>query len=133
MQSAEPQTRIMIVDDDRAIADNMAEVFSWHGWDARAVFSARAGIALARSFKPNIVIFEIMLEGTLDDGLVMLEVLRRTDHGKKAQAIIFSTCKTTALKGRAAALGVTQYLEKPQVYDAILGAIREAEKRISDP
>jgi CheY-like chemotaxis protein len=51
---------ILVIDDDKAVADTVAMVLNTDGFEARAVYSGEAGVELARSFD-----FEFLVTGVV--------------------------------------------------------------------
>lgn len=67
--------RILIVDDDRLVADTLSLVFAANGFDAEARYSASAGMERARSFGPELVLCDVTMPE--ENGLVLADRLRR--------------------------------------------------------
>lgn len=53
--------RILIVDDEKTIADSLAKIFSMAGYDARPVYSAEAARELLREWTPDLAIIDVYL------------------------------------------------------------------------
>ena len=70
-----PQARILIVDDEQDILDLMVAYLKAEGYDVRTASDGLAGLDLARSFAPDLIVLDIMLPGL--DGLEVLARLRR--------------------------------------------------------
>jgi CheY-like chemotaxis protein len=62
--------RVLVVDDDRLVADTLALVFGKSGFDARAAYSADQGLAFAREFNPHLLLCDVTMPGR--DGLTLL-------------------------------------------------------------
>jgi DNA-binding response OmpR family regulator len=62
--------RVLVVDDDRLVADTLALVFSKSGFDARAAYSADQALSIAREFKPHLLLCDVTMPGR--DGLTLL-------------------------------------------------------------
>ncbi|WP_263383663.1 response regulator transcription factor [Granulicella arctica] len=63
--------RILVVDDERLVADTLTLIFNKHGFEARAVYSAEDGIVAARSFKPELLLCDISMPGR--DGTELMQ------------------------------------------------------------
>jgi len=65
----------MVVDDERSIADSTAMVLRIKGYEAISTYSGEAAIALAESFRPDIALIDVMMEGMngIDASLAVLE------------------------------------------------------------
>ena len=53
--------RILIVDDEAAVADSLHLIFSGRGYEARAVYSAEQAIELLAEWQPDLAIIDVML------------------------------------------------------------------------
>lgn len=62
--------RVLVVDDDRLVADTLALVFNKSGFEARAVYSADAALEDAREFAPDLLLCDVTMPGR--DGLTLL-------------------------------------------------------------
>ena len=60
VQSYEGKSHTLVIDDDRAVADTLAMVLNASGFEASAVYSGEAGIALARGFT-----FDFLVTGVI--------------------------------------------------------------------
>ena len=73
-QRTEAGRRILVVDDDRNVADSVAFMLSHEGYKATARYSASEAIELSRSIKPDVVISDIVMPGI--DGIDMAVAIR---------------------------------------------------------
>src|SRR5689334_4320158 len=55
--------RVLLVDDDRAVADSMVFMLRHEGYDAAAAYSGQEAIALALEFLPDVLIADVMMAG----------------------------------------------------------------------
>jgi CheY-like chemotaxis protein len=56
MSSTPNPTRVLIVDDQKNIADTLAAIFRISGYETKAVYSGEDAISIAETFRPDIVI-----------------------------------------------------------------------------
>lgn len=60
-----PQTtskpKILVADDERVIADTLAMILNQSGFEARAVYSGEKALELAASFKPQMLISDVIM------------------------------------------------------------------------
>jgi CheY-like chemotaxis protein len=54
---------VLIVDDERVVADTLGIVFSKAGYDARAAYSAEEALALIPVWTPQLAIIDVYLPG----------------------------------------------------------------------
>ena len=55
--------RILVADDERVIADSLAMILNQSGFDARAVYSGEKAVELAVTFKPEMLIADVIMAG----------------------------------------------------------------------
>jgi len=67
--------RILVVDDDRLVADTLSLVFEANGFESEARYSAADGIERARSFAPQLVLCDVTMPE--ENGLELADKLDR--------------------------------------------------------
>jgi len=76
---AEAATRtILIVDDDRSVADTFARMLKLEGYGVATALSAEAGLVLADSVRPHAIILDMRMPIT--NGLQFLRTIRSKPH-----------------------------------------------------
>jgi DNA-binding NtrC family response regulator len=55
------QPKILLVDDERTIADTLAQIFSTNGYEARAAYSAEQAIEITAEWMPDLAIIDVVL------------------------------------------------------------------------
>jgi DNA-binding NtrC family response regulator len=63
MSGANEKNRVLIVDDERVIADSLALIFSNEGYAGRAVYSAEQALELISEWIPQLAIIDVQLPG----------------------------------------------------------------------
>lgn len=53
--------KVLVVDDERVIADTLAMILNQSGFDARAVYSGEKAVELAGTFTPNMLITDVIM------------------------------------------------------------------------
>jgi len=53
--------KVLVVDDERVIADTLSMILSQSGFDARAVYSGEKALELASSFAPDMLISDVIM------------------------------------------------------------------------
>jgi DNA-binding NtrC family response regulator len=61
MDSEEARPRILVVDDEKIVADTFAMILQLENYEARAVYSAEEAIAILPTFDPKIVLSDIVM------------------------------------------------------------------------
>jgi DNA-binding response OmpR family regulator len=76
---AESATRtILVVDDDRSVADTFARMLRMEGFKVATALSAETGIELAETVRPDAIILDMRMPIT--DGLQFLRLVRANPH-----------------------------------------------------
>jgi DNA-binding response OmpR family regulator len=63
--------KVLIVDDDRLVADTLALIFGKNGFEAKAVYSADQALICARDFTPHLLLCDVTMPGR--DGLALVD------------------------------------------------------------
>jgi DNA-binding response OmpR family regulator len=118
--------RILIVEDERAIADSVSVTLKREGYDTRAAYDGETGLGLAEEFKPDLVILDLMLPGI--GGLDVCRMLRR----RSSVPIIMLTAKAEEVD-RVVGLevGADDYVTKPFSMRELVARVRAALRRQS--
>ncbi len=53
--------KVLVVDDERVIADTLAIILNQHGYDATAVYTGSAAVERARNDHPDLVISDVIM------------------------------------------------------------------------
>jgi DNA-binding response OmpR family regulator len=102
------KTKILIVDDDVNICELIRLYLEKEGYEVKAVYNGKTGIAAFSEFTPSIVILDIMLPGI--DGWQVCREIRKTSN----IPIIMLTAKgETFDKVLGLELGADDYIVKP--------------------
>ncbi|HLP14961.1 MAG TPA: response regulator [Bacteroidota bacterium] len=133
--------KILIIEDDANIRDNIVELLEDEGYRVYSAVNGRDGITAAFEFKPNLIVSDIMMPEV--DGYGVLKALR-AEAELATTPFIFLTAKADKPDYRTGMeLGADDYLTKPFTHEELLQAIRsrlskqsrvheETEKKIND-
>ncbi|HEY1994986.1 MAG TPA: response regulator [Edaphobacter sp.] len=61
MSDSSYKSRILIVDDERTIADTLAMVFKIKGHEAMAVYNAESAVEAVETFEPDVVLSDVIM------------------------------------------------------------------------
>ena len=61
MNTEASKPRVLIVDDEKIVADTFAMILQLENYDARAVYSAEEAVAVLPAFQPNFVVSDIVM------------------------------------------------------------------------
>jgi CheY-like chemotaxis protein len=53
--------KVMVVDDERVIADSLAMILNQSGFEARAIYSGEKALEAAPTFKPDMLISDVIM------------------------------------------------------------------------
>ena len=90
MTAKKSKPRVLVVDDERVIADTLAIILNQHGYDASAVYTGTAAVERARSVKPDLVISDVIMPD--------MNGIEAAIHIRK----FLPTCKILLFSGQAA-------------------------------
>jgi CheY-like chemotaxis protein len=62
MNGRPTKPRVLVVDDERVIADTLSIILNKNGFDASAVYSGSAAVARAQEIKPELVISDVIMD-----------------------------------------------------------------------
>jgi two-component system OmpR family response regulator len=118
--------RVLVVDDDRNIADVLSMALRYEGYSVEVAGSGRAALKAASDFRPHIILLDVMLPDF--DGF---EVAGRLADRRAEIPILFLTARdTTEDKVRGLTLGGDDYVTKPFSVEEILARIRTILRRV---
>ena len=72
---SEPKGTVLVVDDDRAINNLVAEVLRDEGFDVHCCFTQAEALAAVKRIQPQVMVIDLQLE-TRDAGIQLLRALR---------------------------------------------------------
>ena len=118
-------TRILVVDDDRGVAEMLRRNLAYEGFAVDVASDGRAALHQIRDRQPDAIVLDRMLPGL--DGL---EVLRRLRAAGDATPILMLTARD-AIDDRVAGLetGADDYLVKPFAFRELLARIHALLRR----
>ena len=116
--------RILVVEDERDIADFIARGLILKGYEVDAAHDGEEALARARERRPDLVVLDLMLPGV--DGI---EVCRRLRAAGDVPIIILTARDSVADKVRGLDAGADDYVTKPFVFDELLARVRAALRR----
>ena len=110
--SAHPQ-RILLVEDDDALAGVYVTRLQAEGLDVRRVNNGEDALATALSYHPDLIVLDVMMPKV--SGFDVLDILRNTPETANLKIIMLTALSQDSDQERAKALGVDDYMVKSQV------------------
>ncbi|QKV97725.1 response regulator transcription factor [Streptomyces sp. NA02950] len=112
--------RVLVVDDESALADLLAMALRYEGWEVRTAGDGAEAIRTTRELRPDAVVLDIMLPDM--DGLAVLGRLRRE---LPDVPVLFLTARD-AVEDRIAGLtaGGDDYVTKPFSLEEVVARLR---------
>ena len=105
--------RILLVEDDDALASVYITRLQAEGFDVRRVSNGEDALATALSYNPNLVLLDVMMPKV--SGFDVLDILRNTPETRNLKIVMLTALSQDSDKARAKSLGVDDYLIKSQV------------------
>jgi PAS domain S-box-containing protein len=119
---ASSRCRVLVVDDDDAVADSMSMLLQINDHDVRVAASGKAALEIARSFRPQVVLLDIGLQGM--DGYEVARQLR-AEQGEDICLIAVTGYGDEEARSRSVAAGFDRHLVKPVPPDIIFELLAE--------
>jgi two-component system OmpR family response regulator len=112
--------RVMVVDDEPSLAELMASVLRYEGWEVRTAGDGLSAVRAGREFRPDAVVLDVMLPD-----LGGLEVLRRLRSELPRVCVLFLTARDS-VEDRIAGItaGGDDYVTKPFSLEEVLARLR---------
>jgi DNA-binding response OmpR family regulator len=102
--------RILLVEDDDALANVYLMRLQAEGFDVRRVANGEDALASALSYKPDLVVLDVMMPKV--SGFDVLDILRNTPETANLKVVMLTALSQESDKQRAEGLGVDDYLVK---------------------
>lgn len=115
--------RILLVEDDEALAGVYQARLELEGFDVRQVNNGEDALSAALDFKPELILLDAMMPKI--SGFDVLDILRNTPETTNVRVIMLTALSQPKDKERAQSLGVDEYLVKSQV---VIGDVVERVK-----
>lgn len=105
--------RILLVEDDDALAGVYTTRLQAEGFDVRRVSNGEEALATALVYHPNLVVLDVMMPKV--SGFDVLDILRNTPETANLKIIMLTALSQDSDQERAKSLGADDYLVKSQV------------------
>jgi CheY-like chemotaxis protein len=112
---------VLLVDDDAAVREALAELLQEHGARVAVAAGAREALELLSRARPSVVITDVRMPG--EDGFWLLREIRRQLHGGRLPVIAISAFADAET---AAEVGFHELLTKPVSPGRLCAAVLRA-------
>jgi len=120
-----PQTKILVVDDEKDFARSLGERLEVRGFSVRVAFSGDEALSILEQHPEDVVILDVKMPGR--DGL---ETLREIKHRwPLVEAIMLTGHATVEIAIEGMKLGAHDFLMKPAETDELMAKIQKAQAR----
>ena len=109
--STKPRFRILLVEDEPAIRQLVAEMLEAEGVELRCAAGGAEGLRDARRHRPQLVLLDIVLPDL--DGIAVCRLLRRQPTLREVPVYMLTARVRQADREAARRAGATGYIEKP--------------------
>ncbi|MGH9224517.1 MAG: response regulator [Acidimicrobiales bacterium] len=120
-------TSVLVVEDERAIADAVVSRLRSEGFEARSVDDGAHAVDLCRQLKPDLVVLDLMLPGL--DGL---EVCRRIQAERRVPVVMLTARDEETDLVIGLSVGADDYVTKPFSPRELVARIRAVLRRVAD-
>src|SRR5208282_6196582 len=112
--------RVLVVDDEPSLAELLASVLRYEGWDIRTAADGSSAVRTAREFKPDAVVLDVMLPDFSG-----FEVLRRLRAELPHVCVLFLTARDS-VQDRVSGItaGGDDYVTKPFSLEEVIARLR---------
>src|SRR4030095_2832662 len=121
MEQSKPKT-ILIVEDDEAVRQAIAEVVQLYGWQVLEASNGVHGLRVFRNQLPDIVLADVLMAGF--DGFQLTAGIKSISP--RAPVIMMTAFGTSELRQRAQAAGVSAFLRKPFETEELMVALKRS-------
>jgi two-component system OmpR family response regulator len=117
--------RILVVDDEPSITDLVATALRYEGFDVATAGTARGALELVGSFRPELLVLDVMLPDL--DGF---QLHRRLTAARMALPVLYLSARdATEDKVRGLTLGGDDYVTKPFSLEELVARVRAVLRR----
>lgn len=120
--------KILIIEDDQTLRQQMAQVLRFEGYDTREAANGMLGVTSAISSAPDLVVCDIMMPEL--DGFGVLQALRDNPRTAMTPFIFLTALAASQDRRHGMEEGADDYITKPYSPESLVGSVRRRlEKR----
>ena len=114
----------LIIEDNRQMADSLAQMVEILGLDVDIAYGARTGMIKLQQNIPDVILLDVNMPGV--DGFEVMAYFRRLPQLKDVPVIIVTSDDQPETKVKAKSTGVLTLIVKPASVESIENALRIA-------
>ncbi len=122
---AEPQVRVLVVDDEAYITDLVGMALRYEGFDVAVAASGWEALTRAGEFRPDLLVLDVVLPDV--DGIEVCARLRR--DGIQAPVVFLTARDATEDKIAGLTVGGDDYVTKPFSLEELIARVRAVLRR----
>ncbi|OFT76837.1 DNA-binding response regulator [Corynebacterium sp. HMSC30G07] len=115
-----PAVKVLVVDDEPNIVELLTVSLKFQGFEVESVTSGQEALELARSFKPDAYILDVMMPGM--DGFELLTTLRA--EGLDAPVLFLTAKDAVEDRIHGLTIGADDYVTKPFSLEEVITRLR---------
>jgi two-component system OmpR family response regulator len=119
------ETRVLVVDDERNIADLVATALRYERFDVATAPDGRSALDAVRELCPHLLVLDVMLPDM--DGFAVQEQLRA--EGRRVPVLFLTARDSVEDRVRGLTLGGDDYLTKPFSIEELVARVRAVLRR----
>jgi two-component system OmpR family response regulator len=120
--------RVLVVDDEANIRDLLSTSLSFVGFEVETAGDGRGAVAAARSFRPDLVVLDVMLPDM--DGFEVCRTLRA--EGTRIGVVFLTARDESRDKVSGLTLGGDDYITKPFSLEEVVARVRAVLRRTQE-
>ncbi|WP_428663906.1 hybrid sensor histidine kinase/response regulator [Runella sp.] len=120
-------TKVLIIEDEDAIRENIAEMLSLSGYEVKTANNGSDGISQTLVFKPDVIVCDIMMP--VMNGYQVLKTLRSSTSQANTPFIFLTSMANPAEIREGMLIGADDYLTKPFNFSELIATIESRLKR----
>ena len=124
--SSTETARVLVVDDEESITELVATALRYEGFEVETAANGRAAVQLGASFRPDLVVLDVMLPD-LDGFEVVPAAARRL--GTRVPVLFLTARDATEDKVHGLTLGADDYVTKPFSLEELVARVRAVLRR----
>jgi DNA-binding response OmpR family regulator len=129
MAGSKAKPRVLVIDDERLIADTLKKILEMHGFDATPLYSGESALEWIETYRPDIVLSDIVMHKV--DGVQAAERIRALHP--ECRVILFSASSLSAANRRKITSLGFEYLERPLHPKDLLAHVTGSRTQGADP